>query len=205
MTFDELQKTWQSHEGGFRPHIDPDMLLKEVKRNKRYFESAILWRDVREAGASLLAFILFLYFYFVLKGNLWPLLLLALVALGVGIFMMVDRIVQKRKCPKLTESFVSCIESYLAQVGHQIWLLKNVLWWYLLPPGIGLVILIVYFAWKVCNLRGMGLIFSSVYFVFCAVFFWGVYHLNQWVVRKELVPRQQELEQLLHSLKNADG
>jgi len=44
-----------------------------------------------------------------------------------------------------------------------------------------------------------------VYCVFCVLLFWGVYLLNQRAVRKELNPRKEELEQLLNSLKDADG
>ena len=34
MNFDELQKQWQSQQGGFKLRIDADVLLKEVQRNK---------------------------------------------------------------------------------------------------------------------------------------------------------------------------
>ena len=41
MTFDELQKNWQSQQEHFVLRIDPDVLLKQVQRNKSNFESAI--------------------------------------------------------------------------------------------------------------------------------------------------------------------
>ncbi len=203
MTFDELQKTWQSQESDFRLTIDSNMLLKEVQRNKRYFESAIFWRDVREVGVAFLMFLFFLYFG--LKMKIWSLHATALLTLSVGVFMVVDRIIQKRKRPELTGALMGYIENSLAQVVHQIWLLKNVLWWYLLPPSIGIAIFIGHLAWLIRDLPGRGLIFLSVYCVFCVLLFWGVYLLNQRAVRKELNPRKEELEQLLNSLKNADG
>ena len=140
MTFDELQKTWQSQRASFKLTIDSDLLLREVKRNKRFFESAIFWRDVREVGV---AFIMFLFFlYFGLKMKIWSLHATALLTLSVGVFMVVDRIVQKRKRPEPAGTLMGCIESSLAQVVHQIWLLKNVLWWYLLPLGVGIGIIV---------------------------------------------------------------
>lgn len=203
MTFDELQKTWQSQQTGFKLTIDSHLLLRELKRNKKHFESAIFWRDVREGGGCFLMSVFFLYQG--LKMNLWPLFIVALLVVSVGVFLIVDRMAQKRKRPEPTGTLMGCIESSLAQVVHQIWLLKNVLWWYLLPLGVGIGIIVGYVAWMIRELPGMGLIFLFVYSVLGILLYWGIYHLNQWAVRKKLKPRKQELEQLLNSLKNANG
>ena len=40
------------------------------------------------------------------------------------------------------------VESSLAQVEHQIWLLRNVLWWYLLPPGLAILTFFAQIAWS---------------------------------------------------------
>ncbi len=201
MTFDELQRTWQTKETGFKLTIGSDMLLREVKRNKRSFEVTIFWRDLREVGVAIVMFVFFLYHG--LESNHWPLLLLAVLVGFVAVFMIVDRIIQKRRRPQFAESLLSCIENSLAQVSHQIWLLKNVLWWYLLPPGIGIGIFIAYVAWKIRNTGGMPLVFVLAYALFCIFLYWGIYLLNQWAVRKHLIPRKQELEQLFNSLGNA--
>lgn len=202
MTFDELQKRWQSQESGFRLSIDSDMLLREVKRNKRYFESIVFWRDVREAG---LCFVMFLFFGYVgLENNFRPLLLTALLVLFVAVFLVADRIVQKRKRPKAFQSLTSCIEGSLEQVNHQIWLLKNVFWWYLLPMFAGVAIFVGYSAWDARD-HVPWLMFDITYMALFTSFMWYVYRLNQKGVRKELEPRKRELEQLLNSLKNANG
>ena len=97
MTFDELQKNWQSQPTGHKFAIDSNILLNEVKRNKKTFEAAIFWRDVREVGIAVLLFVYFLYFG--IRDNLWPLSLLAILCLWIGVFMVADRIVQKRRQP----------------------------------------------------------------------------------------------------------
>ena len=157
MNFDELQKKWQSQQGGFKLRIDADVLLKEVQRNKESFESSIFWRDVREAGGSLVMAVFFLYQG--IKGNSWSLCLPGLACIFVGVFMIADRIIQKKKQPKPGDSLTDCIEISLAQVQHQIWLLKNVLWWYLLPFGIGIAVFGGDVAWQVRNDSGTGLRF----------------------------------------------
>jgi hypothetical protein len=45
-------------------------------------------------------------------------------------------------------SLRSSIERSLAQVEHQIWLLRNIFWWYLMPPGAAMTIWLAHFAWQ---------------------------------------------------------
>lgn len=207
MTFDELQKNWQHHESGYHVSIDSEMLLKEVKRNKESFKATIFWRDVREIGVAIPLFIYFLYVG--LKEYEWPLLLIALGVLFVAVFMIVDRISQRRKQPKRDETLMGCIESSQAEIEHQIWLLKNVFWWYLLPPVIGMVVSISGVVLSIIRgFSGKWSMLALVVVLGCsavaAFILRGVYLLNQKAVCKELVPRREELEGLAGSLKNGD-
>jgi hypothetical protein len=200
VNFDELQKQWQSQPSGFKLSIDADILLKEVQRNKESFESSVFWSDVREVG---IAFVLApLFFYWAVESNSWSLSLPGVACVFVGVFMVVDRILQKKKYPKPNDPLIGCIEISLAQVVHQIWLLKNVLWWYLLPFAIGISIFWGDVAWQVRNDTGTGLIFIGGCFVGLIVLYTGIYYLNQWAIHKHLITRKQELEQLLRSLQN---
>lgn len=205
MTFDQIQKNWQSQPSGLTLKIDSNVLFNEVRRNKRSFESAIFGRDIREVGVAILLVVFFLYFG--IKDNLWPMWLLALLCLWVAVFMVADRIIQKRRQPKQSDSLANCIQSSLTQINHQIWLLKNVLWWYLGPLGVGLIIWFSY-----CGISVMVTEKPTIGFLFfiltCIVgtilLYWGIYWLNQRAVRTELTPRKEELEELLDSLKNSD-
>ena len=206
MTFDQLQKNWQSQPTGPKLTIDSDMLQKQVRRNKRSFESAIFWRDVREVGVGIVMFILFVYWG--LKYEFWSLHVIALSIAFVVVFMVVDRILNYRRQPQCNDTLLGCIKSSLRQIKHQIWLLKNVLWWYLLPPSIGIGVFIICCAFSVIKAVGVAnsarhLVFMLVYLVFLFLLYWGIYWLNQRAVRKELIPRKQELEQLMASLKNS--
>ncbi len=100
---------------------------------------------------------------------------------------------------------VDFIKRSIDQSNHQIWLLRNIFWWYLLPPGIGMAVVLSYVlylvlqdgllsrahVWEVLYLTGVA--------VLVALTFWGVYLLNQRAVRNELLPRKQELEELLET------
>ncbi len=208
MTFDELQKTWQSQESSFKLRIDSDVLFKEVRRNKKHFESAVFWRDVREIAAgtfAILGFLGFSVFFFYRGLTLVALgsVLAALFVLWVVLFFIADRVVQRKRHPSRDKSLTACIEDSLAQVNHQIWLLKNVFWWYLLPPGIGVVILSGTMVWQIYAVVKPVLIELLENLTLVALVFWGVYLLNQRAVRKDLMPRKVELESLLNSLSNS--
>src|SRR5205814_272176 len=94
----------------------------------------------------------------------------------------------------------SSIEHSLAQVEHQIWLLRNIFWWYLLPPFAAMTIFPAHRAWQSRD-DGLPALaeFAAVAFVFALVA-WFIYWLNQYAVRKDLEPRRKELQTLLKSL-----
>jgi hypothetical protein len=200
MTFNELQKTWQEDTGNQKLTVDSNLLLREVKRNKKHFESTIFRRDVREVGVSFILAIFFLYLG--MKSNLWSLYILALACIFVAVFMVIDRVIQKKKLPKPSDSLADCIKISLTQIEHQIWLLRNVFWSYLLPFAVGISLFWGHVAWKIRNDSLTGLIFIGGCFVGLIILYADIYYLNQCAVRKELMPRKQDLESLLNSLTN---
>jgi Flp pilus assembly protein TadB len=207
MTFNELQKTWQKETTGPKLAIDSDLLLREVKRNKEAFDSAIFWRDFREVGTAVILVVVFLYGAFKSGERIWvagSFVVLAITCLFVAVFFLVDRRLQKRKDPRHSDPLLACIESSLIKVNHQIWLLKNVFWWYLLPPGAGIALFFVVVTWNVYKVlhKSRVLLMFGANILIVALIFWGVYWLNQYVVRERLMPRKQELELLLNSLTN---
>jgi hypothetical protein len=113
---------------------------------------------------------------------------------------MIDRVRQRRRQPAPGDTLRSNVESSLAQVEHQIWLLRNIFWWYLLPPGVALMLFPAHRAWLTRD-DGLSALadFAGPAFVFALVG-WFLYWLNQRAVRKDLEPRRQELQTLLKSL-----
>ncbi len=211
MTFNELQKNyWQRDAAASKLTIDSDMLIREVKRSKEAFESTIFWRDFREVAVSIVMVGVFLYGAFKSRDNIWIAGSLAVVAISmlfVAAFFIVDRRLQKKKDPRHTDPLLACIESSLTQINHQIWLLKNVFWWYLLPPGAGIFLFFFVVAWNLFKVLPAGSvlpIFGAV-LLFVALIFWGVYWLNQYAVRKGLIPRKEELEAMLKNFANGDS
>jgi hypothetical protein len=200
MNFDELQMAWQSQDAGAKMTINADVLLKEVRRNQHHFWLTIFWRDVREVGVA--AVLAWYFLHWAIRDREWSMYLLSFSCLGVGLFMLVDRWLQRRKRPVANDPLRSCIEASLLQVNHQIWLLKNVFWWYLLPLAVPTGISICASLWRTRPAGFSGMIGWVAFMLFVALIYWGVYGLNQYAVRKNLEPRRQELESMLAGFDN---
>jgi CubicO group peptidase (beta-lactamase class C family) len=203
MNPDELKQAWQALASRQRLTIDADVLLKEVRHNERNFRQLVLWRDVREVGAALVMVPVWIY----LGARLplpWTWYLCVPALLWIAGFMLVDRMRQQRRQPRPGNPLRECVASSLAQVEHQAWLLRNVFWWYLLPPGVAVMIVLGHAAWQMREAgAGAELVVARTAAVVTLVF-GGVYWLNRRVARKGLEPRRQELQTLLESLEGPD-
>src|SRR3954451_17696328 len=120
---DEFKRAWQ---GQPRLTVDAELLLKEVQRNEQSFNAMIFWRDFREVGLALVMVPLWIYLG-VKNSSPWTYYLTVPVLLWYAGFMLVDRRRHQRQ-PSEGESLRRHVEGSLAEVEHQIWLLRNVHW-----------------------------------------------------------------------------
>src|SRR5713226_8126189 len=135
---DNYQHAWRAQSSQTRVSVDADLLLKEVQRSQAIFQAMIYCRDFREVGVALV--MLPLWFYLGVTWSLpwtWYLTVPALVWV-IG-FFLVDRMRHKRKPSEPGDPLLESVKESLTQVEHQIWLLRNVFWWYLLPFTISLL------------------------------------------------------------------
>ena len=198
MNFEELQKTWQAQPAGVRVTIATEALLREVRRNQRNFAVLIFLRDLRETGLCLVAVLFFGWQGW--QHREWSTGLLVLACAWVGGYMLVDRWQQGRCRPVVNDPLKHCVTHSLQQVNHQIKLLKNVLWWYLLPFDAGLAAYILIPSARSWH-NGLDACFVTGFVVgFCGLMTGALYWVNQYAVRKELEPRRRELAVLLAGL-----
>lgn len=196
---DKYQQAWQANAAQTNITINSDLLFKEVQRSRQNFLSVIFRRDLVEVGIALL--LLPYWFYQGIRSSLpwtWYLTVPALV--WVAGFILIDR----KRHPQATcqpgESLRQCVWESLAQVEHQIWLLRNVFWWYLLPFSISVMAFFVHVAWLSSNRWWeflAGVLFLGL---FLLVVYGAIYLMNQRAVREQLEPRRRELLTLLASL-----
>lgn len=196
---DELKQAWQSQTAAPRLTLDIELVLNEVRRNEQQFTAMIYARDVREVAVALLMVPVWIVIG-IKMSSLWTWYLTIPALFWIAGFMIVDRKRQRRKECAPGDSLRSTIENSLAQVEHQIWLLRNIFWWYLLPPFAAMNIWLAHLMWRSRH-AGFEVLgeFAAIALFFVLVG-WFIYWLNQFAVRKQLEPRQKELQTLLKSL-----
>jgi hypothetical protein len=196
---EHLKEAWQSQASQAPLTTDAERILEEVRRKDREFDSTIFWRDVREIGVSVILVPVWLgmgaslslpwTWYLMIPGLLW-----------IAGYMLADRKYSRRKMPGPDAPLRQHVEGSLAQVEHQIWLLRNVAWWYLLPIGLPML---AFFAQVTWNGRSAGWLMAIPLLMvigFVTIVFAGIYKVNQYAVRASLEPRRLELEALRASL-----
>jgi hypothetical protein len=197
MSCDEFQRIWQLQEG---VALNADHLAETLQRHDRSFGTMIFWRDLREIGVSLVLIPIWTAMG-ILIPTPWTWWLEIPALLWVAGFMYVDRQRQLRAAPPPGASLRAGLEYSVAQVEHQIWLLRNILVWYLLPLGIPMLL----FLGQLAGRRREGFSWESIPETLGPVgvsvgVFAFVYWLNQYAVRKQLEPLRQRLQSALDGL-----
>jgi tetratricopeptide (TPR) repeat protein len=201
MNPDEYQLAWQAETARNRVTIDAELLSNEVQRRHGDFRTMIFWRDCREIGVAVLLIPVWFYLGYVVSPP-WTWYLTAPALVWVIAFMLIDRRRHPLKRCKPDASIFQCVQESLKQVEHQIWLLRNVAWRYLLPFTVSIMAFFIHVAWKnaaswrefLCVASALGSLLAAVYGL--------VWWVNQLAVRLQLEPRRRELLLLLSSLQD---
>ncbi len=205
MDLERIQKIFQSQDDRVVFSGDPESAVKAMRKKQKKFRRMVLRRDILEVSVGLILVYVLIFIIrpiFTIAPDL--LYLAAASMLFLCMFFTVDRIVQHKRNRKTANSIAEEVEKYLHQVNHQIWLLRNVFWWYLLPCIVSFLLLMAAVAievsprWETLTTRFM-LHFAGT-LVLGAIVNVGVYYLNQYAVKKQLLPRKDELEALLQDL-----
>ena len=199
MSPDEFQQAWHAETSKTRITVNADLLKKEVQRSQRDFRTAILIRDYREVGVALVMLPVWVIMGYALSLPwTWYLVMIGIVW-GI-VFILVDRKRHKHTLPGPEEPLLNSANESLAQVEHQIWLLRNVVWWYLLPYAIPMFVFFVHACKSIGLSWPAALVAASFPSLFVVLLYAFLYVLNQREVRKRLEPRRVELLALIASL-----
>ena len=199
---DELKQAWQSQASPRRLMLDAGLVLNEVRRNERQFAAMIFCRDVREVGIALLLVPVWIVLG-IKMSSLWSWYLVIPTQFWIAGFMIVDRMRQRPQRPTPEDTLHRSVERSLAQVEHQIWLLRNVFWWYLLPPFAAIMFWLGHLAWLARHAGPERLGEFGAIALFFVLVGWFIHWVNQFAVRKHLAPRRDELQTLLRSLEES--
>jgi hypothetical protein len=201
MEIDKYQQAWRSQAAQTEVKIDIDLLSKAVQKSHRGFQSTINWRDCREVGVSVL--LLIYWFYMGLTTAMpWTWWLTVPALIWSAGFILVDRKRHPQRPSEPGEPLAFYAKEALSQVEHQIWLLRNVFWWYLLPYSISLMAFFLQVSWNGSSSWWDFSLHVAFWSLFILVIYGAVYWANQYAVRNTLEPRRQELSSLVAGLED---
>lgn len=202
MSFDELQLAWQQQRAGLPKTTVDVAVLREVRSKSRAFKRAIFWRDVREVAASLFVTGVFgnIGWEAHLEGAVsWPAWVAAASSFAVGMYFLIDRWMMRRRATPQGEDLRTELNRAISEVEHQIWLLRNVAWWYLAPLALGPILIAVqvtFYGPEEAPFWSKVLIWVLIIGTTGLIDKW-VWRLNQNAVRDQLEPRRQKLQSQL--------
>ena len=191
MNDDELKQLWQ-RQPLRAPDVSPEQMTSAMQKQTSQLRRTLVARDLREVVACALIVVIFGIFYFTVY--LTPVSRVGdLIVIGGAIFIAWKLIHTRRTTPPAPPgaTVVESLRAELNAVRAQSRLLGSVLWWYLLPPFVGVTVA----TW--------GLRIDPVTKILCTLFFIAVnaviYWLNQRARSKQLLPLEAQLESLIHS------
>jgi hypothetical protein len=195
MNDDELKKLWQQ-----QPLRNPPSaagLIPAMQKQTSQLRRCLKARDIRELVACAVVVIIFGVFYFTVYRE--PISRIGnLIVIGSTIFIAWKIIHTRRTTPPAPPgaTTVESLRAELKSVRAQSRLLRSVLWWYLLPGFIGVVVA----TWGL-RIDVYSKIGCTVFFIAVDVF---IYWLNRWARSNQLVPLEAQLESLLHSAETGE-
>ena len=193
MNDDELKKLWQQQPLR-KPDVSPEQLVSAMQTQTSQLRRILDARDVRELVACAFVVIVFGVFYFTVYRT--PISRLGdLIVIGSSIFVAWKLVYTRRKTPPAPPlaTLVESLQAELNAVRAQSRLLGSILWWYLLPLGVGILVC----TWGSAHgglAENIGKIVYTILVVALNVF---IYRLNQRARAKQLLPVEVQLESLI--------
>jgi hypothetical protein len=195
MNDDELKKLWQQ-QSLREPALSPTQVMSAMQSKTTQLRRTLWARDIGELAACVVVIIIFGIFYFTLSHT--PASRLGdLIVIGSSIFIAGKLIHARRSNPPAPPgaTTVESLRADLNAVRVQSRLLGSVLWWYLLPVGIGVLVC----TWGSFNGGIASLAFNMVYTIGVIALYSYIYRLNQRARAQQLLPLEAQLESLIHS------
>lgn len=192
---DKYQQAWKADAAQMRVTFDAELLSKEVQRAQEDFRSMIFRRDLREVSVAAIMIPVWLVMG-VAMSLPWSWYLTVPAIVWVAGFILVDRRRHPQQASEPGQPLLFYVTESLRQVEHQVWLLRNVFWWYLLPFTVAIMAFFVHTGWRTSDTWWGAAVFACMLGLFLFVIYGALYCLNQHAVRVLLEPRRQNLVKL---------
>lgn len=196
---DIFQQAWQAQSSQTKVTFRADVLMQELQHDQRLFAQMISWRDYVEIAVAILLLPVWFYMGHTLRLPWTWYLTVPVLIWEIG-FIVVNRIRNPQLPIEPSEPLITSVNNSIKSVEHQIWLLRNIFWWYLLPPGVSILIFFIHVGWLTADWwHFLG------NFLLVVVIYTLTYVVNQRGVKLDLEPRRRKLLILLSALQDDGG
>lgn len=140
---DKFQQAWQSQRCASPPAMNPDVLLKGVRRERQ----VTFWADIfvisvlAGIGASMSKFA-----FRDLHQN-WPWMIYVASDVWVIGFILFNRWRRRRHAARYDGPLLAHVEWSIQEIEHRMWQDRYSLWWYILPLALGCMVPPIFFFW----------------------------------------------------------
>ena len=191
MIEDELIKIWQSSPNQERVKFHKSRLMIELQSSLDRFHRTIRNRDLTETIAAITVIPIFAYYAYIIPHTLTK---IASVLIGVWAVYVVIRLrkARRNKPGAFTESYQEYLYKTREYLIVQKKLLDTVLYWYLLP---GFVLILLFLMGFIGIPEKHTYIIRTGTFAFVLGIF--VYFLNRRAVKKHIAPRLEKVDELI--------
>lgn len=166
-------------------------MLSAYKKDRR----RLIWLSFQE-GIPAIAVAAFIWFVIAPEAELtWLALLCGVVPLAVVAYGIGSSIAQERRASQWGNSTRDVIARRLDQVEHRAAIYRNTLWWYFLPLGVMVVLLIFSMEGEIPWEADAAMVFGLIGVVFAAL-----YAVNRLIGKVKYDPEQVRLRQMLDDL-----
>lgn len=206
MNFEALQKLWSEQTSGRVELPARAELFARVKKESREFDAMIAKRDRAELGTGAVLIAVFTgsgLVYGRSAGVAWPFYAAAVCMLWVFAFFVVEKRLARRHRPSNTEPLRGALDAAISHVRRQLWMLRNVMWWYLLPAQTGWFLFFLGILLTPAFPRWFALAALPLVLWYLWRMSVSVYALNKEAISKDLEPRYEELTRLRDALVSA--
>ena len=187
---DALKEIWRAQSIEPAPPLPTSEQLAAMKTKMSCMNRTLLWRDWRENIAAVFVMIVFGVYFFIFTTPLAR--LGSVLVILCSLFVIAYPTWRRRRIPKpaLDTSMMQSLEAELQKINVEIALLRSVLWWYILPGTIAVLIFMA-------GLGSGSTTFALIVALFGIAFDAFLYWINQVACDKALLPLKRELESLL--------
>jgi len=190
MNDQELKDLWQKQKLDAAPPVDARAQIETMRTKMSELHATLNARNVGELAACAFVIIVFSVYFFIFR---YPLARIGdLIVIGGCLLASWKFIETRRRAPRpdAAAPMAHWLKQERERVHHEAELLRTVLWWYILPIGLGTNV----FFWGLPNLPlAADIGFTGV----ATLMYVWIYRRNQTARRKKLLPVQDELEALL--------